>query len=50
MLAHSADLRSLHLLLSHANIATTQVYAHVLAEHLQRLVETHNPLEQRNGT
>jgi integrase/recombinase XerD len=44
MLAHGADLRSLQLLLGHADIATTQIYTHVLAERLQRLVETHHPL------
>jgi integrase/recombinase XerD len=44
MLARGADLRSLQLLLGHADIATTQIYTHVLAERLQRLVEEHHPL------
>jgi integrase/recombinase XerD len=44
MLARGADLRSLQLLLGHADIATTQIYTHVLAERLQRLVATHHPL------
>ena len=44
MLAHGADLRSLQMLLGHADIATTQIYTHVQAERLQRLVEAHHPL------
>jgi integrase/recombinase XerD len=44
LLAHGADLRSLQKLLGHAEIATTQIYTHVLAERLQRLVEAHHPL------
>jgi integrase/recombinase XerD len=44
MLARGADLRSLQLLLGHADIATTQIYTHVLAERLARLVEAHHPL------
>ena len=47
MLARGADLRSLQLLLGHAEIATTQIYTHVLAERLQRLVEQHHPLARR---
>ena len=44
MLAHGADLRSLQTLLGHADIATTQIYTHVQAERLQRLVDTCHPL------
>ncbi len=44
LLARGADLRSLQALLGHASIATTEIYTHVLSEHLRRLVETHHPL------
>lgn len=49
MLARGADLRSLQLLLGHADIGTTQIYTHVLAERLQRLVEAHHPLAAGRG-
>jgi integrase/recombinase XerD len=49
MLARGADLRSLQMLLGHADIATTQIYTHVLAERLQRLVEAHHPLATGRG-
>jgi integrase/recombinase XerD len=44
LLGRGADLRSLQLLLGHADIATTQVYTKVLAERLHRIVAEHHPL------
>jgi integrase/recombinase XerD len=46
MLVRGADLRSLQVLLGHADIATTQIYTHVAPEGLQRLLERHHPLAQ----
>ncbi len=44
LLGNGADLRSLQILLGHADIATTQIYTKVLEDRLRKLVAEHHPL------
>ncbi len=44
LLARGADLRAIQTLLGHADVATTEIYTHVLDERLNELVLKHHPL------
>jgi integrase/recombinase XerD len=44
LLANGADLRVIQTLLGHADVATTEIYTHVLEARLQALVQEHHPL------
>ena len=49
LLARGADLRAIQTLLGHADVATTEIYTHVLDERLQNLVLERHPLA-KDGT
>lgn len=46
LLANGADLRAIQAMLGHADIATTEIYTHVLQTQLEALVHEHHPLAQ----
>lgn len=50
LLAHGADLRVIQTLLGHADLATTEIYTHVLDAAKKSLVLTHHPLAKQHKT